>query len=247
MVRIRNIKLIVEYDGTAYHGWQSQINARAVQDEISKALKELTGEIVSVIGASRTDQGVHALGQVCNFRTLSRIPADKFCFALNAILPADISIKASEEVSDDFHSRFSAKGKKYKYMIYNSRQPSALLRHRAYHVPMSLDYAQMERASGYFIGTHDFSAFKAAGGSAKTSVRTVTLASLSHQGELMTFEIAGDGFLYNMVRIIAGTLVYVGLGKINADDIPDIIISGDRDRAGKTAPPQGLYLVEVYY
>lgn len=242
-----NIKLIVEYDGTSYHGWQSQTNARAVQDELNKVLRKLTGEEVTVIGASRTDQGVHALGQVCNFRTGSKIPPDKFSYAINSLLPEDIVVKESEEVDEEFHSRFSAKGKKYRYLIYNSRQPSALLRHRACHIPAPLDFETMKRASGYFLGTHDFAAFRATGGSARTSVRTISQSGLTSEGNIITFEVAGNGFLYNMVRIMAGTLVYIGMGKLHAEDLPDIIESRDRDRAGKTAPAHGLYLVEVYY
>lgn len=244
---MRNIKLTVEYDGTNYHGWQSQLNAKTLQDELNAAVKRLTGEDTPVIGASRTDQGVHALGQVCNFRTLSKIPSDKFSYALNTVLPQDITIKASEEVEEDFHSRFSAKGKKYRYQIYNFRQPSALLRHRAYHVPLPLDFEEMERAAGFFLGAHDFSAFRATGGNTATSERIMTETRLYREGDLISFEIAGNGFLYNMVRIMAGTLVYIGMGKIKADELPDIISGRDRKMAGKTAPAHGLYLVEVYY
>jgi len=244
---MRNIKLIIEYDGTNYHGWQIQPNKVTVQEVIEKAIYSLTGEQCKVIGASRTDAGVHALGQVANFYTMSKIPADKFSFALNRLLPEDVSIKYSEEAGSDFHSRFSAKGKRYRYLIYNSKHRSAIMRNNAFHVSQSLDLQAIKKACSFFAGKHDFAAFRSSGGSAETTVRTITDISVEKKDDIIAFEIAGDGFLYNMVRIIAGTLVYVGLGKIYALDIPDIILSGDRRRAGLTAPPQGLYLVEVYY
>lgn len=244
---MRNIKLTIEYDGTAFSGWQSQNNARAVQDVVANAVRELTGEDCKLVGASRTDAGVHALGQTANFFTSSKIPADKFSYALNTVLPADVTIRSSEEADAGFHSRFSAKGKKYRYLMFNSRLPSALLRDRAYHVPLPLNIDWMKDAAGCFLGKHDFSAFRATGSSVRTSERTITHISLVKNGELIEFEISGDGFLYNMVRIIAGTLVYVGLGKIKSSEIPLILESRDRERAGKTAPAQGLYLVEVFY
>ncbi len=271
----RNIRLTIEYDGTAYHGWQSQENAVTVQDTVTAAVCRLTGERCSLAGSSRTDTGVHALGFVCNFFTESAIPADKFSFALNTILPEDIVVKLSEEAAPEFHSRFSAKGKKYTYLIYNSTFPSALLRHRAYHVYYPLDIYAMNEAAGFFTGTHDFYAFSASGGSAKTTVRTITeaavtctssscgvvgkgsavsenddfvLGGISASGSrLIEFSIKGDGFLYNMVRIITGTLIEVGFGKLKPEDMPGIISSLDRRKAGRTAPAHGLYLSEVYY
>lgn len=280
---MRNIRLTIEYDGTAYHGWQSQINAITVQDIVTAAVHKLTGESCSLTGSSRTDTGVHALGYIVNFHTESNIPADKFAFALNTKLPGDVVVKKSEEVSTDFHSRFSAKGKKYCYLIHQSVFPSALLRHRAYHVYYPLDVEAMNRAAGYFIGTHDFYAFSAAGGSVKTTVRTISQATVqkvspwhagseaqnwmptgteqsklkeasletqvagSRKSELLEFSVTGNGFLYNMVRIIAGTLVEVGIGKLKPEDIPGIISGLDRKKAGRTAPAHGLYLMEVYY
>lgn len=255
---MRNIKLTIEYDGTNYHGWQIQENAITVQGVLKKAIEKLTGEECNLIGTSRTDVGVHALGQVANFMTSSKIPPDKFSYALNSMLPEDIVVRESREVPPDFHSRFSAKGKKYKYLIYNSQKPSALLRNRAAHVYLPLNIEAMKKASFYFLGRHDFSAFRASGSDAKTSERTITEVSLRTCSDcllgqavdgpsLIEFEISGDGFLYNMVRIIAGTLIYVGNGKINADDIPAIIESRDRTKAGKTAPAHGLYLAEIYF
>jgi tRNA pseudouridine38-40 synthase len=244
---MRNVKLIIEYDGTNYHGWQSQINALTVQDVIQEAIKKLTGEQCSLIGSSRTDVGVHAMGQVANFHNTSTIPPERFSYALNSVLPDDIVIRKSEEVDTNFHSRYCAKGKKYRYLIYNCTQPSALMRNRAYHVPCKLDLQLMQQAALHFLGKHDFSSFRASGSSVKTSERTIHHVSVKKDENLISFEISGDGFLYNMVRIIAGTLVEVGRGRIAPDDIPSIICSRNRSKAGKTAPPQGLYLVEVYY
>lgn len=244
---MKNVKLTIEYDGTNYHGWQSQSNAKTVQETVERAIHGLTGEVININGSSRTDQGVHAYGQVANFFTESNIPHDRFSYALNRLLPEDIIIRKSEEVSMDFHARYCAKGKKYRYLIYNSRFPSAIFRNRSYHVSHNLDLDNMKKALPFFKGTHDFSAFKATGSSVKTSVRTIFDASLSKIDDNICFEVSGDGFLYNMVRIMVGTLVDVGMGRIRAEEIPDIIESRDRKRAGRTAPPQGLYLVEVYY
>lgn len=242
-----NVKLTIEYDGTNYHGWQSQTNAAAVQDVIQSAIKKITGEECTLTASSRTDAGVHALGQVANFRTESNIPPNKFSYVLNSVLPDDIVIKKSEEVNQDFHAQYLAIGKKYRYLIYNSNSPSALLRNRACYVPQRLNFEAMVRAAESFVGTYDFSAFKASGGSVKTSVRTIANTSLNVCEDIFKFEIAGNGFLYNMVRIITGTLIEVGIGKISAKSIPEIIESRDRKRAGRTAPAHGLYLVEVYY
>lgn len=244
---MRNIKLIIEYDGTRYHGWQTQENAVTVQDTIEKCINKLTGEECNLIGSSRTDVGVHALGQVANFHTNSRIPGEKFAFALNSILPEDIVIVSSAEVGPDFHSRFNAKAKRYLYYIYNSTFPSALLRDRAWHVPYPLDMAAMEKASSFLKGTHDFSAFKAVGGATKTSIRTIMEFTIARKEKMIEINILGNGFLYNMVRIIAGTLVEVGKGKISPDAIPAILESRDRKNAGITAPAHGLYLAQVYY
>lgn len=242
-----NIKLTIEYDGSNYHGWQRQNNAVSIQETIEKAIYELTGEEITITGASRTDFGVHAYGQTANFTTSSRIPPERFSYALNRILPNDIVIKKSEEVSMDFHSRYSAKGKKYRYLVYNSNFPSALLRNRAFHVSHFLCADKMKKAAECLVGTHDFSAFKASGSSVKTSVRTITEVSVSKNEDILSFEISGDGFLYNMVRIIVGTLVDVGTGKIEPWEMEKILKGRDRRKAGRTAPSCGLYLVEVYY
>jgi tRNA pseudouridine38-40 synthase len=244
---MKNVKLIIEYDGTNYHGWQAQSNAKTVQGTIERAIHGLTGEQITITGSSRTDQGVHAFGQVANFITESNIPGDRFSYALNRMLPEDIVIKKSEEVSMDFHARYRSKGKKYRYLIYNDSFPSAIYRNRAYHISHQLDIDEMKKAVCFFKGTHDFSAFRSVGSSVKTSVRTIFDANLTKMEDNICFEVSGDGFLYNMVRIMVGTLVDIGMGRIKAEDIPHIIESLDRKRAGRTAPPQGLYLVEVYY
>ena len=244
---MRNIRLIIEYDGTNYHGWQIQNNAVTVQGTIETAINKLTGETVKLTGASRTDVGVHAFFQVANFNTCSTIPPDKFCYALNRLLPNDIIIKSSEEVGIEFHSRYSAKFKRYRYIIYNSPFPSPLQRNRVYHVPQVLDFDNMEKAIYFFLGKHDFASFQSTGSAAKTSVRTIKNVLIKEDIHTITIEVVGDGFLYNMVRIMAGTLVEVGLGKITAESLPDIINSLDRRKAGKTAPAHALYLLEVLY
>lgn len=244
---MRNIKVIIEYDGTGYHGWQSQENAVSVQRVVEDAFKKLTGENIKLIGASRTDTGVHSYGQTANFLTESKIPAEKFFLAVNCLLPPDISVVHSEEVPKDFHSRFDAKGKKYKYLIYNDRAPSALLRSRAFHVPVPLNLEAMKKAAEYIPGKKDFSAFKASGSNVKDSIRTVWGIELQKKDKIIELTVSGDGFLYNMVRIIAGTLVDVGMGRIAPDELGTIIESRDRTKAGRTAPAHGLYLVEVYY
>ncbi|MEA4846229.1 MAG: tRNA pseudouridine(38-40) synthase TruA [Clostridiaceae bacterium] len=246
---MRNIKLIIEYDGTNYCGWQVQENGPTIQGSIEKALFKLTGENITVHGSGRTDAGVHARGQVANFTTESSIPQEKFAYALNNKLPGDIVIKESEEVPLDFHARFSAIGKKYSYLIINSRFPSALLRNHAYHVNYCerLDICRIKKAAEAFIGTYDFSGFMATGSKVSDTVRTIYDLSVEQEEELIRFNYKGSGFLYNMVRIITGTLLYSGIGKINPEDMRDIILSKERDRAGVTLPAQGLYLEEVYY
>ncbi|MBZ2175267.1 tRNA pseudouridine(38-40) synthase TruA [Schnuerera sp. xch1] len=242
-----NIKLTIEYFASNYCGWQKQKNGNSIQEEIETAIKLVTGETVNLIGSGRTDSGVHAKGQVANFNTNSNIPADKFKFALNANLPSDISIINSEKVSNDFHSRYDALGKRYQYLIYNRKIRNPLYRDFSYHVPYELDIDEMKSAAKYFLGTHDFSSFMTSNSSAKTTVRTIDKISLNEKDNLVIFFVQGNGFLYNMVRIIVGTLVDVGRGKLYKKDIPYIIKSKKRINAGHTAPPQGLYLEKVYY
>lgn len=196
------IKLTIEYDGTAYAGWQRQENALAVQQVIEEALTKLTRARVVIAGASRTDAGVHALGQTAHFDTESRIPPDKYAFALNTMLPADIRIRKSEAVSEDFHARFSNKGKRYRYLIYQSPHAGALNRNTHAHVIYPLDDEKMRRELTALIGTHDFAAFAASGSVVKDTVRTIYSASLARRGDELELLVEGSGFLYNMVRII---------------------------------------------
>lgn len=243
----RNIKLTIEYDGTHYHGWQIQKNAVSVQETLSKAIKRLTGEDVIPDGSGRTDSGVHAYGQVANFKTQSKIPAEKFSRALNIYLPDDISIKSSEEADPGFHARFSAKGKHYRYMVLNRPSRSALWAHRAWNVRGGLDLDAMNEAARYFLGYHSFKAFCAAGHQVKTFERTIFYSKWIRDGDFLIFDTKGDGFLYNMVRIMVGSMVDIGKGRFEPVIIKDAIESGQRNCVGVTAPPPGLYLVEVYY
>lgn len=244
---MRNIKLTIEYDGKCYNGWQKQPDKLNIQGEIEKAIYNITKEKVELIGSGRTDTGVHALGQVANFKTNSNIPIEKIPLAINSQLKSSIIIKSAEEVDERFHSRYNAKHKTYRYIINNSKTGTALYRNLQYCFPIKLDVEKMKEASKFFEGEHDFKAFKSSGTSAKNSVRTIYKAVVKEEGENIIIELTGNGFLYNMVRIISGTLLDVGLGKINPSEIPDIINSKDRQRAGKTLPAHGLYLVEVLY
>lgn len=242
-----NVKILLEYDGTNYHGWQRQKNACSIQEVLEEAISVMTGENIRITGAGRTDAGVHALGQVANFKTSTRIPLEKLPYAINSRLPDDIAVKSALAVPEDFHARLSAKAKVYTYTIYNAPFPSPLLRKYTYFFPLPLDMDAMRQATGLFVGIHDFSAFRASGSPVKTSVRRVNRLEVSRSDDLIRIEIEADGFLYNMVRIISGTLLDVGLHKICPEEVASIIASGDRDRAGKTLPPQGLCLLRVIY
>lgn len=243
----RNIKLIIEYEGTNYHGWQSQLNAVSIQDTIEKALNKITKHEISLVGAGRTDAGVHAYGQVANFKTICSIPVDKVPNALNSILPNDIIIKDASVVPEEFHARYSAKGKKYRYIINNAKYPSTFRRNLEYHYSQQLNIKEMNNAVQLFIGSHDFRGFMSAGGAIRDTVRTIYNFDLKREEEKLIFEITGDGFLYNMVRIIVGTLIDVGRLKISDSDVQEALKERERSKAGNTAPPHGLYLVEVYY
>ena len=244
---MRNIKLIIEYDGKQFNGWQKQPTKLNIQGEIERAISEITGEEIDLIASGRTDAGVHSLGQTANFKTNSNIPTEKFAIAINSKLKRSIVIKSAEEVDERFHSRYSVKSKRYRYTINNSEMGTAIFRDMEYHFPMKLDIEKMQEAAKYFEGEHDFKAFKSSGTSSKSSVRTIYKTELKKEEDRIIIEITGNGFLYNMVRIISGTLVDVGLGKIKPDAIPQIIESKDRTKAGKTLPPQGLYLINVEY
>ena len=245
---MRNIKLVIEYDGKEFNGWQKQPTKLNIQGEIERAIKQITGEEVDLTASGRTDAGVHALGQVANFKTNSNIPIEKIPIALNSNLKKSIVIKSAEEVEERFHSRLNCKRKTYRYIINNSKYGTAIYRNLETHIPMKLDIPKMQEAVKYFEGEHDFKAFKASGTSSKSSVRTIYKAEVIDAGnEKIYIELTGNGFLYNMVRIITGTLVEEGKGKIEPNEIKTIIESRKRENAGKTLPPQGLYLVNVEY
>ncbi|MBS3976394.1 MAG: tRNA pseudouridine(38-40) synthase TruA [Syntrophomonadaceae bacterium] len=246
---LRNIKLILAYDGTAYHGWQVQAENQkpTVQDRVEKALAVLTRENIRVAGAGRTDAGVHALGQVATFLTGSPIPIERFPAAINSILPDDIVTTKAQEMPPDFHARFSARGKTYRYLIDNRQYPDPFWRNYALHHPYPLDVQAMAKAAGQFTGKFDWRGFCASGSGRKNFVRTIVESHISQEGSRIVFETTGDGFLYNMVRIMAGTLLLVGRGKIEPDGIRDIILSQERNKAGPTVPSHGLYLIKVIY
>lgn len=244
---MRNIKLTIEYDGKDFNGWQKQPNKLNIQGTIEQAIKAITGEDVELNASGRTDAGVHALNQVANFKTNSQIPIEKFAIAINSRLKKSIVIKKAEEVEERFHSRLNCKRKTYRYIINNSETGSAIYRNLETHIPQKLDTEKMEKALKYFEGVHDFKAFKASGTSSKSSVRKIYATKLYKENDRIYIELTGNGFLYNMVRIIVGTLVDVGLGKIEPEGIIDIIKDGKRERAGKTLPPNGLYLISVMY
>lgn len=253
----RRILLRVAYDGTNYHGWQLQPNAATIEGELNRALCVLTGEEIVVTGASRTDAGVHALGNVAVFDTTSRIPAEKFSYALNQRLPEDIVIQSSRQVADDFHPRHCDCRKTYEYDILNRTFPLPAYRNTAHFLYGTLNIEAMRRACQAFLGEHDFASFCAAGAQVQTTVRTIyslevecrplTEANVGSADQLLTIRVKGNGFLYNMVRIIAGTLVEVGRGHIKPEEVAGIIAAKDRAKAGPTAPARGLRLVEIEY
>ncbi len=254
----RRILLRVAYDGTNYHGWQVQPNAKTIEGELNRILTQLTGEEIQVTGASRTDAGVHALGNVAVFDTLSRIPGEKFSYALNQRLPEDIVIQSSVQVDDDFHPRHCDCRKTYEYDILNRTFPLPAYRNTAYFLYGDLDLDAMRKACQAFLGEHDFASFCAAGAQVQTTVRTIYSLEVLEQPltgigrgdipeRLLTIRVRGNGFLYNMVRIIAGTLVEVGRGHIRPEKIEGIIAACDRAKAGPTAPARGLRLVEIAY
>lgn len=243
---MRNLKLTIQYDGTKYCGWQKQPNSSGIQGTIEYAIYEITKEKVNIIGSGRTDAGVHALGQVANFKTNSNIPAARIPDALNAKLPKDISIIDCQEVSDDFHSRYSATGKIYRYLIYNKPYRSPLYKDISYHVRYDLDIEKMRVEAQSLLGTHEFKGFMSSGSSVKDTVRTIHNISIEDSGDLIVLEVEGNGFLYNMVRIIVGTLVDIGRGRIDKP-LEEIIASQDRGEAGHTAPAHGLFLKKVHY
>lgn len=244
---MKRILLTISYDGTNYSGWQKQKNAVTVQGEFDKACSTLFKTDIESIGASRTDAGVHALGQRAVIDVDTSIPAEKIPLALNPLLPDDIVVTHAEEVGADFNPRFKALKKTYEYSIYNAPFRNPIYRNYSEYVRCELDLDSMRTACEAFVGEHDFRAFCASGNSSKTTVRTIYSLDIEKDGDFIKIRVTGNGFLYNMVRIIAGTLIYVGEGRIAPDNLPEIIASGDRRKAGKTAGPSGLVLVKIMY
>lgn len=244
---MRNIMIKIEYDGTNYNGWQIQPNGITIQEKIMKAIKRLTGENINLHGSGRTDAKVHAREQVANFYTNSNIPTERFAVAINHFLPQDIAIMEADEVPMEFHARYWAIGKAYSYQIHNFPQRSALLRNYSYHIPYSLDMEKIEKAAAIFIGTHDFKGFMSSGSSVKKTNRTIHDIKIEKEKDRIWITFEGNGFLYNMVRIMVGTLVEIGSNKRDLAKAREALETGVRNKAGHLAPPQGLFLDKVFY
>ena len=245
---LKNFKITIEYDGNAYHGWQSQPNGPTIQDEIQKALMTMTGKKIALIGSGRTDAGVHAYGQVANFCCDTVHHSEVFQKGLNSLIPNDIVITECSQTPEKFHARYDASSKTYQYRILNRTIPAAIQRQHAWHIIKKLNLDRMRTALGTIIGTHDFKAFEGAGSSIANTTRCVMNADFVEKDDgYLIFEIEGDGFLRYMVRNIVGTLVDVGLGKTTPSDFNIILESKDRNLAGVTAPAHGLYLMQVKY
>lgn len=244
---MKNVLLTIEYDGTNYHGWQRQKNALTIQQFIEESIKKATGVKVSLIGSGRTDAGAHALGQRANFMTETSIPVGRIPLALNSYLPPDIKIIDAVEVPLEFHARYDVLRKRYRYRIYNRGIPTAVYRNYSCFIPIELNLRSMKEASKYIIGKKDFSSFCSSGSFVKSKVRNVQTVEFVINGHILDIIITADGFLYNMVRIIAGTLVEVGKGNLTPEGIKALLAKKDRSYAGPTLPPQGLFLEEVYY
>ncbi|MGD2270724.1 MAG: tRNA pseudouridine(38-40) synthase TruA [Desulfobacterales bacterium] len=245
---MKNFKLTIEYDGTDYHGWQRQKSVRTVQHEIEKAVGTMTGRQIAVVGSGRTDAGVHALGQVANFKCATHLKPQEFWRGLNSLLPESIVIRSCEQVEQNFHARYDVKSKNYQYRILNRQLPAAIQRQYAWHIRQLLDLEAMNRAAAHLVGRHDFTAFEGTGSRRSNAVRHVVTASFFRRNQdYLVFGIEADGFLRFMVRNIVGTLVEVGKGKISPQEFAEIIGAKNRSRAGATAPALGLFLVGVKY
>lgn len=244
---MRRIKLIVAYDGTNYSGWQLQKNAVTIEEKLNHALSDLLGEEIVVTGASRTDAGVHSLGNVCIFDTNTRIPAEKISFAVNSRLPEDIVVQDSCEVAADFHPRAGKSSKTYEYRVLNRTFPDPTRRRDTYFYHYELDVAAMERAAHFLEGEHDFKSFCSVHAKVETTVRTIFSCTVTREEDIIRIRVTGNGFLYNMVRIIAGTLIEVGAGKRAPEDILMMLEKTDRTVAGPTAPAHGLTMIGIQY
>lgn len=248
---MKKILLTISYDGTNYCGWQKQDNAITVQEKLEGALNGVFGDreaSIKVAGAARTDTGVHAFDQKASFFVEDvKIPLENLPLVINAKLPSDITVTDARFIDPSFHPRFNAKEKIYRYQILNQKYANPILRNYTWHIHYELDYNKMKKAAELMAGTYDFSAFCASGASVKTFVRTLSEVIVEKEGSLISIFARGNGFLYNMVRIITGTVMYAGCGKLKPENIPEIIMSKDRTRAGITAPPQGLTLFKIFY
>ncbi len=244
---MRNIRLKIEYDGTQYAGWQSQLNAPTIQTTVKEAIEKIVGHEVKMMGSGRTDAGVHALAQVANFKTTSNAPMRAFVQGLNSILPGDITVLEAQEVAEDFDSRRSAKTKSYRYRILTSPVPRALEARTSWWVSRKLDLMEMKEAGSLFEGVHDFNAFRSARCDSTHAIRKIISLDVERVEDIIEINVMGTGFLRHMVRIIVGTLVEVGHGKLTVDEVKELIAGGERSEAGITAPAQGLTLMEVVY
>lgn len=244
---MKRVKLVVAYDGTNYRGWQVQNNGETIESMLNRAISSLTGEDIHVMGSSRTDSGVHAMGNVAVFDTEARMAADKFSYALNQRLPEDIRIQNSCEVPSDFHPRYQKTVKTYEYRILNREFPLPAYRLNTHFTYRPLDVARMQEAARYLEGEHDFQSFCAAGSQVKTTVRTIHELTVTKEGDLIVIRVTGNGFLYNMVRIIVGTLMKVGMGEWEPERMNEILEGRDRKLAGPTAPAKGLTLMEIHF
>ncbi|WP_280738159.1 MULTISPECIES: tRNA pseudouridine(38-40) synthase TruA [unclassified Enterococcus] len=245
---MRNIKLTIEYDGKRYLGWQRLGDSdKSIQGKIEQILSQMTGEQIEIIGSGRTDAGTHARGQVANFKTNTTMSATEIIDFLNRYLPQDIVIKKVEEVPERFHARYHAARKQYSYYVWNNKIPSAFERYYSFYYPQKLDINKMNEACEKLVGTHDFIGFSALKKSKKSTVRTIKKITIEEEGDMLHFTFVGDGFLHKMVRIITGTLLEIGVGKLKVADVDEILESKVRKNAGETAPSQGLFLDEVYY
>lgn len=244
---MKNFKVTIAYNGAGYHGWQRQNNALTVQEVFEKALYMLTGKNITVNGCSRTDAGVHAREYVLSFALDTTINCRGIIFGLNPKLPDDISVLNCEEADENFHARYCCKGKEYEYIVHNSEIKNPFYKDTAYRSWYPIDAEKLDKAAKDFVGTHDFKAMCSTDCTKENTVRTIYYFNVRREGDLIFFNVSGNGFLYNMVRIMVGTLLFINEGKIGENDIPKILALKDRTKAGKTVPPQGLYLNKVYY
>ncbi|MGP6145823.1 tRNA pseudouridine(38-40) synthase TruA [Jeotgalibaca sp. A122] len=245
---MRNIKMTIEYDGTRYLGWQRLGDSdKTIQGKIENILSNMTNSEIEIVGSGRTDAGTHANGQVANFKTDSTMTLPAMQEHLNRHLPRDIVVKEMQEVPERFHARYHAVSKQYSYHVWNNEVPSAFQRHFSYHVPEKLDLDLMNQAGQKFVGRHDFLGFSSLKKSKKSTVRTIESVTLQKEGNILHFAFVGEGFLYNQVRIMMGTILEIGAGRMTLNDIDAVFTSGIRSEAGMTVPAQGLFLDEVYY